>query len=598
MLGMDHAYVVFAVVILALVGFLWGRWRYDFVAIGALLTLTIWGIVPTSGENGAFSGFGHPAVITVAAVMVISRGLTNAGVVDFLATLLGRVGNRLPVQIAALTGVVMIASAFMNNVGALALLLPVAIRLAKNAGHPPGLLLMPLAFGSLLGGTMTMIGTPANLIIATYRGTQEYADYVSYSVFDYLPTGLAICASSVLFISLIGWRLVPRRVPAGEKGLFQVGEYLTEARIPKGSALSGHTIADVRALSESGVLVVAVVRSDRRITAPSPYFALQHGDVLVLEGDAEAIRQAVAAAKFELVGSKNLGRKDISSEETTVAEVIVSPSSIILGRSAVGLNLRRHHGVNLLAVSRHGRRLKRRLAEIRFRAGDVMLIQASSHTLSDTLTALGLLPLADRGVSLPRPKKLLAGLGLFGGALALSAFGVMPAELAFVLCAALMHILRLLPLHQAYRSIDLPVVVLLAAMIPVGVALETTGGAAMIANTLVEVSGGLHPLITCALLFIVTSTITDIVNNAAAALLMAPIAVLVAVGLEINPDVLLMTVAVASSASFLTPVGHQSNLLVMGPGGFRFGDYWRMGLPLTLVVGGAAIPTIWWWWGG
>jgi len=345
------------------------------------------------------------------------------------------------------------------------------------------------------------------------------------------------------------------------------------------------------------VLVLAVVRSNRRITAPSPFITLQDKDVLVLEGEAEAIRQAVAATKLELVGSKNLGTKDITSQEVDVSEVIVTPSSLVIGRSAAGLNLRRLHGLNLLAVARQGRRLRRRLAEVRFQAGDVMLVQASSRTLPDALAALGLLPLADRGVTAPRPQKLLAGLGLFGIALALAATGVLPPEVSFVLCAGVMHLLRLLPLHQAYRAIDLPVVVLLAAMIPVGAALETTGGAQMIADALLHVAGDMHPLLTCAVLFLATATITDIVNNAAAALLMAPIAVIVGLGLEMNPDVLLMIVAMASSASFLTPVGHQSNLLVMGPGGFRFTDYWRLGLPLTVVVGSVTVPVIWWWWG-
>ncbi len=597
-----HAYIVFGVLVLTLIGFLWGRFRYDFVALAGLFILVLAGII---NAESAFVGFGNSAVITVAAVMVISKGLQNAGVVDVLASLMSRLGKSITLQVTALTAIVTIASGFMNNLGALALLMPVAIRLATKAGYAPSVVLLPLAFGSLIGGSLTMIGSPLNLIITAYRagadvvlpdGTHFFGGE-AYSMFDYMPAGLAASVAGILFMGLIGWRMVPKRTSSEGKGLFNIGAYLTEARVQPDSDHIGRSIADIRAIGESGAVVVSIVRDERRISAPSPYFALQANDILLLEGEAEAIRQAIAGTKFQLVGSKDLGEKEMSSADIMVTEAIVTPSSFMAGRNAAGLNLRRYHGVNLLAVARHGQRVQARLGMIRFQVGDVLLIQAQRNTLPETMATLGLLPLAERGIAAPRPRKLIMALGVFAIALAVAATGVLPTAVTLTMAAGAMHLMGFLPLHEAYRSIDLPIIVLLAAMLPVGAALDSTGGAQMLADLMMVLSGDLPVWATCAILFAASSAISNVVNNAAAGLLMAPIAVAVAMGLHINPDALVMIVVMGSTAAFLTPVAHQSNMLVLGPGGFRFGDYWKLGLPLTIVTGIVSIPTVLWWWG-
>lgn len=590
---MTDAHIVFAVLVLSLFGFVWGKYRYDFVALAALIVLALLGIVP---EDRIFAGFAHPAVITVAAVLVLSRGLANAGVVDALAGLLSKVGHRPTIQVFALTSIVAAASAFMNNVGALALLLPVAIRMSERSNQPPSILLMPLAFGSLLGGLITLIGTPPNLIISAYREV-SVPGVPGYGMFDFSLVGLAACGAGILFISLIGWRLVPRREASGGASRFRVGDYLTEVRVPLDSEFARKPLMDIKPLRETGAVVAAIVRDGHRITAPSPSEIIVGGDVLVLEGEAESIREAVARSKFALVGSKNLGEKDLVSEDVDIAETVVMPSSFLLGRTAEGANLRKLHGVNLLAVARQGRRLKSRLSQIVFQSGDVLLMQGRRAQMPETMRVLGLLPLLSREITVGRPRRLILGVGLFAAAIAVATIGIMPTALAFAAAALLMHLGKMLPLHEAYRSIELPVIVLLAAMIPVGEALETAGGAKMIADSLIVFGQDLSiPMLVVAVL-VVAGLITEVVNNAAAALLMAPIAVSLANGVGAPPDLLLMTVAVGSSAAFLTPIGHQSNMLVMGPGGYRFGDFWRMGLPLSVVVYAVAVPVLLWRWG-
>lgn len=590
---MEDYHIVYGVLVLALAGFLWGKYRYELVALGALTALAAAGIVPA---DRVFSGFAHPAVITVAAVLVLSRGLANAGVVDALSAVLRRAGSRPTVQVFCLTSMVALASAFMNNVGALALLLPVALKMSADTKQPPSRLLMPLAFGSLLGGLLTLIGTPPNLIISSFRDASVQGSG-GFGMFDFAPVGVAACGAGILFLSLIGWRLVPRREASSGASRLSVGEYLTEVRVPLESKHGRKPLSGIKPLRESGVVVVAIVRDGHRITAPAPGEVVVGGDVLVLEGEAESISDAAAKSQFELVGSKQLSEKDLVSEDIGIMETVVMPGSSLIGRTAIGANLRRLHDINLLAVARQGRRLRQRLGQIRFESGDVLLLQGRRDRMADTCGVLGLVPLQGRDLKVGKPPRLLLGVALFGGAILLATFGVASTALAFTVAALVMHVAGLLPVQEAYRAVDLPVIILLAAMMPVGEALETTGGAQEIANGLLVLGDGLSAPLLVLLVLLVAGLVTEVVNNAAAALLMAPIAVSLAQGSGVPPDLLLMTVAVGSSAAFLTPIGHQANMLVMGPGGYRFGDYWRVGLPLSAVVMAAATPVLLWKWG-
>ena len=587
--------MVFCVLAGALAMFAWNRWRYDIVALLALLVVTLAGVVPPSQ---VFAGFGHPAVITVAAVLVLSRGLLNAGVVDSIARHLGRVGNRTVVQVAALTGLVALCSGFMNNVGALALLMPVSIALSRRKGSPPSLLLMPLAFGSLLGGMVTLMGTPPNIIIATYRAETGAGPF---RMFDYLPVGGGVALVGLLFISLVGWRLVPRRQKAAPPDkLFQISDYITEVRIREGSEFAGRSLHDlVAAVEEEAEVIVLGLFHDRQPhPAPPMYEVLHAGDILLVEADSESLRVLINIADAELVaGASGTDTSDERAvEELSLTEVIVTQESELAGRRATALELREHYGVNVVAVARRGGQLRERIDKVRFAVGDILLLQVSGETLGAACSELGCLPLADRGLRLRRPRRMLLAVAIFAAALALAALGVVPAATALVGGALAMVLVGTIRPRETYESIDLPIIVLLGAMIPVGEALTTSGGAQLIAGWLAQVAHSTSPAAMLAILVAATLLLSNVVNNAAAAILVAPIAIDLAKAIDCSADPFLMAVAIGASAAFLTPIGHQSNLLVMAPGGYRFGDYWRMGLPLSVLVVVTAVPLILWTW--
>ena len=607
--------IVFGVLAATLVLFVWNRWRYDLVALGALLACALTGVVPA---DEVFSGIGHPAVISVAAVLVLSRGLLNAGVVDSVARQLMQVGERPWAQVAALTGIVALSSGFMNNVGALALFMPVAIWMSRQSGRSPSYLLMPLAFGSLLGGTLTLIGTPPNLIIAGYRAE---AGEAPFGMFAFLPVGAAVTVAGVLFIALLGWRLVPRRQEQeGNGDLFEISAYLTEVRVPESCKYAGRTLhALINAVEdEADVQVIALVRGDERQRMPSTYEVLREGDILLVEADSDSLKALLDVTGVALAAhvdeqeekaqkEQEAAEQAVEDEKTeknhksrhgelTLAEAIVSPGSILVGTTASGLDLRERHGVNVLAVARQGQRLRQRLGKIRFASGDILLLQAREDALQSSLNSLGCLPLASRGLSITTPRNVLLASAIFAITLACIAFGLVPAATALVTGALVMILVGLIPVGRIYDSIDMPVIVLVAAMLPVGEALESSGGSQLIAETLLELGQSLPAAATLALLMVAVMLISNVVNNAAAAVLAAPVAISLARGMDVSADPFLMAVAIGASCAFLTPIGHQSNTLVMAPGGYRFGDYWRLGLPLSILVVLCAVPAILWIW--
>jgi di/tricarboxylate transporter len=583
--------IVFAVLFLSLVFFAVGRWRYDIVALLALLVVAVTGIVP--GKE-AFSGFGHPAVITVAAVLVVSRGLMNSGLVDSIARATNSVGKAPTLQVLALTAFVTVCSAFMNNVGALALLMPVAIRMARNQKRPPSYLLMPLAFGSLLGGMTTLIGTPPNIIIATFR---QQSDGIPFRMFDFTPVGLGIVLVGVFFISVVGWRLIPQRKgQTSREDLFKIQDYISEVRVPEQSKVLGKPLYELEKMTEGDVVVVGLVRGNWRVAVPSRFEILRAGDILVVEAGSEALKSFLHAAQLELGDSKDFLKDVIDSDEVSLIEAVVMSDAMIEGRTARTLGLRWRYGVNVLGVARQGMRIQERLGSIRFKAGDVLLLEGQTDTVQAALPVLGCLPLAERGLRLGKPRRVALGVGIFACALVIAALGLLPVQISFSAAAIAMVVAGLISLREAYESIDWPILVLLGAMIPVGQALETTGGAELVANTLIRIPGEIPPEVAIGLLLVTTMLLSNIVNNAAAAILMAPIAITVAQHFLTVTEPFLMAVAVGSSAAFLTPIGHQSNTLVMGPGGYHFKDYWRMGLPVSILVAAAALPLIYWFW--
>ena len=580
-------WIIFATLALTLVLFVTGRWRYDVVALCALMIVTLTGLIPA---ERAFAGFSNPAVITVAAVLVISRGLQNSGIIDMIGERLLRIKGGAVAQLAALTGIVAVLSAFMNNIGALALLMPVALQVARRRQIPASTLLMPMAFASLLGGMTTLIGTPPNIIASSFR---EAAGGAPFRMFSFTPVGVGVAVAGLLFIVLVGWRLIPVRRTNGDAGdLFEVEKYFTEVRLPEDSALIGKRLPEIRSFVENGVNILGLVRGGDRRLSPPPQTAFRAGDILILQIDVEDLEALVAKARLELVGSERIVSDDLESDEIALMEVVVMANSLLVGQTAFGLDLRRRYGVNLLAVSRQGRRLSARLDRVRLRDGDVLLLQCPIGRARETLADLGCLPLAERELRIGRPQNLVLPIAIFAAALLLSALGLAPVQVAFVGAVVIMLLLGLVTLREAYAAVDWPIIILLGAMIPVGEALETSGGAALLANSLLKVADFLPAAAVLTIVLILTMLLSDLVNNAAAVVLTAPIAISVAQGLGASIDPFLMAIAIGASCAFLTPIGHQSNTLVMGPGGYKFGDYWRIGLVLEIIVVAVAVPLI------
>jgi len=579
--------VLFGILALAVALFLWGRWRYDVVAVIALLIATLAGLVPA---REAFSGFGHPAVVTVAAVLILSRGLMNSGLLDGIIGILGGIGRRPSVQVAALTAITAGFSMFMNNVGAIAIMLPVAVGISRKSGRSPSYLLMPVAFGSLLGGLVTMIGTPPNIIIAMARAESGRPPF---GMFDFSPVGLGVAAVGVAFISLVGWRLLPeRKAGVGQEDIIHVQDYLTEARVLPGSPLAGAPLSGLGKIKDVEVNVLGIGRGRKRIVFPSAREVIEEGDILVVEADSDDLAAFLRKGRLELAEDKELGRDILGSEEMDLREAVVMANSRLVGNTALGLDLRRRYGLNLLAVARGGARLKGRLAEVRFQTGDILLVSGPRGAFRETFRRLGCVPLVRRTIGFGRPRRIIMAGAIFVGGVAAAALGALPIQVALIAAALAMVLADLIPVRELYDSVDWSVIVLLGAMIPVGRALETTGAAGTIGHLLVELTGNMPPGVSLGALMLATMWVSDVINNAATAIIMAPVAIALAGELAVSPDPFLMAVAVGASCAFLTPIGHQSNTLVMGPGGYRFGDYWRMGLPLDILVVLTAVPLI------
>ena len=581
--------LLFAILGVSLALFAWGRLRYDLVAMLALLAAVILGVVPA---EDAFSGFGHPAVITVAAILILSRALRNSSLVDLAVRLLGALGARPTVQVLGLAAITAVFSAFMNNVGALALMLPVALAVAGEARRPASEVLMPISFASLLGGLATLIGTPPNIVIASSRASVTGEPF---RMFDFTPVGMSICVVGVLYVALSGWRLLPKRTEAQstQRPLVAIEDYVTEVRLPAGSGFVGRRISDIENLGQADLSVLALVRGDDRILAPSGFIRLTAGDILILEADAAALQLVLDKAELELVGAADISASDLRSDRVSLVEAVVVPGSRMEGRTARSMRLQTRFALNLLALARQGEEQHERLGQVRFAPGDVLLLQGERESMPEALAGLGCLPLAGRDLQLRRrvggsPWSLL----IFLAAIATVVAGLLPPQIAFVAAAIGTIAVGDVNLRELYEAIEWPIIVLLGALIPVGLALETTGGSQTVALPLLQLAGYAPDWVVLAVLMIVTMLLSDIMNNAATAVLMAPIGITVAQGLGASVDPFLMAVAIGASSTFLTPIGHQSNLLVMGPGGYRFGDYWRMGLPLDLLIVLVGVPAI------
>jgi di/tricarboxylate transporter len=566
---------------------LWGRFRYDLVAFGALMVAVLLGLVPASD---AFAGFGHPATLVVALVLVVSAGLVRSGAVFLITRTLVDASRSLGAHIAIMGGVGGVLSAFMNNVAALALLMPVDIATARKAGRSPGLSLMPLSFATILGGMVTLIGTPPNIIIAAIR---EESLGESFGMFDFAPVGGAAAIAGLAFVALVGWRLIPTRDSGvGGDALGELEPYISELTIPEENKLVGSRLRDLLEPAEKAdVAILGLVRDGKRRFGMGRNLVLQSGDILVLEAVPEALDEFRTSLKLDFAPEGH-PIEDAVGDGVSLIEMVVTDSSRIAGRTAQAIGLGWRKRTVLMGISRKGQRMTKRLRQTLIQPGDILLLLTPSDTGEDVVDWLGGLTLADRGLAVTRDSKTWAAIGFFAGAVIAASLGLVYLPIALAIVVVAYVLFKILPLAEVYDHIEWPVVVLLGSMIPLGAALESSGGTELLAQGLVSISAGWPAWGTLTLLMVVTMTLSDVLNNTATAIVAAPVGIRMAETLEVNPDPFLMAVAVAASAAFLTPIGHKNNTLVLGPGGYGFGDYWRMGLPLEVIVIGVSIPTI------
>lgn len=582
----------FAIIFGMMALFIWGKLRYDVVAMMALVASLAAGTV---APKDAFSGFSDDIVIIVASALVVSAAVARSHLIEVMLRWLIRRLRGFRVQLLVLVGTVTLLSAMIKNIGALAMMMPAALKIAKKSGSSPSLYLMPMAFGSLLGGLITMVGTSPNIIVSRVR---EEMTGEPFRMFDYAPVGLGLSTVGMIFLMFASRYLLPhdRRATASLGEAVNISDYNSEAGVPAGAVIVGKTIGEFLGIADGEVTVTGVIRDGSRRPVTLPEHVIQEGDILQLRGQPDGLELAVAKAGLTLARQDKPKAPENKTERIGVIEAVVKGTSPIIGKSAARLQLFDEEGINLVALSRSGKRMVERLGETALEPGDVLLLQGPLSILTDRIVALGLLPLAERELRLGSVRRDILPVAILAAAMALTALGLVPVAIAFFGAALAMILTGAITPEAAYDAIEWPILVMLGALIPVSEALQTTGGTELIGDILSAVAVGLPVWGAVALIMVVAMAVTPFLNNAATVLVMAPIAAIFADRLGLAPDAFLMAVAVGAGCDFLTPIGHQCNTLVMGPGGYRFGDYARLGAPLSLlvvVVGVPLILTVW-----
>ncbi|HVH78911.1 MAG TPA: SLC13 family permease, partial [Stellaceae bacterium] len=528
-------------------------------------------------------------------------------------------------QVGVLVACVALLSAFMKNIGALAIFISAALQVARRNQRLPSEFLMPLSFASLLGGSMTLIGTSPNLLASAVR---EQLTGEPFHMFDFTPVGAGIAVVGVLFLT-VGWRLLPQRRGTASAGNFAIEDYTSEVRITERSPFIGRTVGDIEKLGSGGISIAGLIRGNGRRQIPTRRWKLYADDVVVVQADPQALEQFARDGNLELVGSEKppenvptkmlelaaeprgttgsavtassrrervIERPPPDERPLTIVEAVIGHGSDLIGRTAATLHLRERYGVNVLAIGRQGRLRNTRLQQTRFKPGDAIVLQGHTAQLPDILAALGCLPLAERMLNLGRKRRMMLPLAILAAAVILSGFELIPAQVAFVGAAVALVLFGLVTLKEAYAAVEWPILILIGALIPIGEAVQHNGTAKLVATLL---AGGVAHFPNYAILsalFAATMLITPILHHAAAVLVMGPIAASLAQQLGCHIEPFLMAVAFGAGSDFLSPIGHQSNTLVMGLGGYRFGDYWKLGLPLSVMVVTLGVPLIMLFW--
>ncbi|PBB91607.1 SLC13 family permease [Mesorhizobium sp. WSM3864] len=575
----------FAVTFVMMAAFVWGRYRYDLVAAAALLLALAVGIVPF---DKAFSGFSDDIVIIVGSALLVSAGIARSGIMELAIARFAPKLSGVRSQLALLVIVVTCLSAFVKNIGALAIMIPIAFQFARRSGTSPSIFLMPMAFGSLLGGLMTQVGTSPNIVVSRVR---EQLTGTAFTMFDFAPVGAAVAAAGMIFLLSFYWLLPVREKLGGALNeALDIKDYLTEARVVGDSTVLGKTVADVMKLAGGDAVVTSILRNRTMRMTPLPDAVLKVNDILLLEGDPAALDRLVSQGKLSVTGDRV--NEEVTTSEMVAIEAVIGESSPLIGWTAKRLALYDRFNVNLLAVSRRGQRLDRRLAKVELRLGDVVVLQGNATTMPETLRGLGCLPLAERPILLGSVRKGIVPVVILALAMLTTAVGLLPVPVAFFAAAVGIVLFKVIPLRDVYQSLDGPILVMLAVLIPVSDSLRTTGATALVAAELARFGTILPAPGALTLILVAAMAVTPFLNNAATVLVMAPVASEFAADLGYRPEAFLMAVAIGAGCDFLTPIGHQCNTLVMGPGGYRFSDYPRLGLPLSFLVVIVAVPML------
>jgi di/tricarboxylate transporter len=583
--------LAFGLVFATVVAFAWGRFRYDLVALGALLAGLLLGVIH---PKAAFDGFKNDVVIIIGTALVVSAAIARSGIIEMLTQpILPRLKSersQVPVLVAATT----VLSMVTKNVGALAILMPAALQVSARTKSSPSRLLMPMSFGSLVGGLVTLVGTSTNIIVSQVR--QDVLGH-PFKMFDFAPVGL--CLALVIFAYLsFAYRLLPRsrQGAVGYDAALDANTYLTEARVPTGWTAKATTVAALRELGSGEIKITALVRDGEKRADPHPNTHIKADDILLLEGAAQALNQLIHSAKLILVDAERPIATSEAKEEVRSVEAVVGAGSVLIGRTARRLEMHQQFGVNLLAVSRRGAQVTDHLRTLTLRAGDVLLLQAAEKALPDLLKTLGCLPLAERAVPLGTIRRRLAPTLILAAAMVLAGLGTIPVAVAFFGAAVLVVAVGALSMREAYESLDAQVLVLVAALIPVSEAVRQTGGDVLVGGALSHLFAHIPPLVALGLIMTTAMLSSPFLHNAPTVLILGPVSVVLAKALHLNPDPFLMAVATGAGCDFLTPIGHQCNTLVMGPGGYRFSDYARLGAPLSVLVILLGAPLIAFFW--
>ncbi len=575
---------ILLVIIFMFIAFLRSRWRYDIISIVALFALTILGLLPA---DQLFLGFVDPIVIIIISMLIISKALINAGLVDVMIRAISPFDRFASVQLFILLLTVSFASAFIFNIGALALTIPIAIKIARKKGISPSAFILPLAFAAHMGGYMTLIGNAPNLIVSRVRFEQGFE---AFKMFDFSPVGISITLVSTLFMAFVGWRIVPKRNSASQEVNSQEKNYLSEVHVPITSPFVGQSIENLQNRVKMDFVIHRIIRGDKRIPHPSKFMVINSGDVLVVQADTDVLTALIDFGKISLLPLDNQEIRE-SEKDLETSEVIVSKESTMIGKNARQINLNGNYGVSLLAIHRDGEKIKSDLQNTEFRSGDVLLIQGVGNSVAALLNEAEWYSLSGRNFRV-NPSRITAALLVFGVSIAISVFNFFPIHLLFSATALILVFMNYVPVNKLYSNIDGALVVLIGAMVQIGIVFEQTGLANDAASLILSLADCVTPLFMLGIILVISMWMSDLLNNVTVGVLMAPIAVLVANGLGASIDPFLIAVAIGAGSSYLTPVGHQANILVMNVGGYKFSDYWKLGLPLQILIVIVALPVI------